>query len=139
MMSDAYARSSEHLIGKYFKCREFDCPCVYCDTTLIHEDLVKGLDKMREMLSRPIYITSGYRCDRYQHNLRVRGYETARGISTHQLGYAADISTGEDTGLYLEEIARKCGFRAVGVGPKWVHVDTRSDKDRAWSYQTRTI
>lgn len=130
-----YPKGSEKPAGEHFKAYEFDCPCEHCYYTLIDEILVSFLDALRRIVDTPIKITSGYRCDRYQYNLSLRGYETAKGISTHQVGKAADIQVKGYSGVALESPARSAGFRAVGVGSNFVHVDTRGDKDRAWTYR----
>ncbi len=129
-----YTKGSSARVGRHFKAHEFDCPCTHCEGTSIDPELVKLLDKLRDALRSPIQITSAYRCDWYQSDLKRRGYETAKGLSTHQMGQAADLLSGSLTGAELEAAARKVGFRAVGVGKKFVHVDMRSDKDRRWKY-----
>lgn len=132
----SYRKGVDTQVGKYFLAKEFDCPCDHCFETKIDPELVKLLDKLREKIG-PLRIGPGrgYRCDRYQMNLKMRGFETAKGISTHQYGQAADVSSGKHTGEELAEAARAVGFRAVGVGHYFVHVDMRSDKDRAWRYR----
>lgn len=132
----SYPKGSEVQVGKYFKARDFDCPCDYCGDTYVDPELVAKLDAMRDLRGRPLFVHhgGGYRCDRYQQDLKARGYQTAVGLSTHQVGRAADVSDESSTGQTLEELARKAGFRAVGVGLKWIHVDCRDDKDRRWTY-----
>jgi uncharacterized protein YcbK (DUF882 family) len=129
-----YQKGSDEQITKDFKAREFDCPCDHCSQTFIDDELVLKLQEMRDMLAFPIKITSGYRCDHHQEELREMGFETARGRSEHQEGKAADIKTGHHLGVELEEAARAVGFKAVGVGKAWVHVDLRDDKERRWTY-----
>ncbi len=89
---------------------------------------------MREALRKPLAITSGYRCHAYQQELKARGYETAVGVSQHELGRAADLVCPDLTGEELARTARACGFKAVGTGRKFIHVDLRADKERAWNY-----
>ena len=133
-----FKKGSQAQVGRHFRAYEFDCPCPHCDETKIDLDGVKLLDRTRELLDAPVQITSGYRCDRYQQELKLRGYETAKGLSTHQVGKGWDLTTGKHTGLEIEKAARKAGFRAVGVGRTFAHVDTRSDKDRRWGYSVRS-
>jgi uncharacterized protein YcbK (DUF882 family) len=134
LTSDRFKKGLDKAIGEHFLAREFDCPCEHCDYTLIDEKLVRRLDLLRKALGVAIQITSAFRCDHYQAALAKRGYETAKGLSTHQLGKAVDICVKGYSGVSLEKPARAVGFRAVGVGSNFVHLDTRSDKDRAWTY-----
>jgi uncharacterized protein YcbK (DUF882 family) len=128
-----YPKGSNEQLCAGFKAYEFDCPCDYCKETPIDDELVLRLQELRELLGFPIKITSGYRCERYQNELKARGYETAKGISQHQLGKAADIKTGHHTGKELEAAARKVGFLAVGVGKEFIHVDLRPEH-HSWAY-----
>lgn len=121
-------------LSKYFKKDEFKCPCGSCKDFEIDLELLEKLDKMRELVGGPLKVTSGYRCAAYQEQLRLRGYETAAGVSQHELGRAADVTNGVTPGYELEALARQAGFRAVGVGKLFVHLDLRDDKDRRWTY-----
>ena len=131
-----YKKGTDTQLSTHFTSREFDCPCSDCTKTLIDKELVSHLEAVRTSLGSVLHITSGYRCSSYQAQLKLRGYETASGISQHTLGKAADVSNGVMTGMELEGYARKVGFRAVGVGNHWIHVDMRSDKDRRWAYKS---
>lgn len=127
-------------LSKHFNVREFQCPCDYedCKETKIDQDLIAKLEKMREEAG-PLRINSGFRCQHYQDELRARGYETSAGISQHTLGRASDVMRADEgsVGLELEKIARKAGFKAVGVGSSFIHVDLRDDKERRWEYKAR--
>ena len=72
----------------------------------------------------------------FAHQLAIKdsGIQTAVGISTHELAEAVDIRTGKHTGEELAEVARKCGIKALGIAPTWLHLDLRSDKEREWRY-----
>lgn len=128
-----YPKGSEERLSSGFKAYEMDCPCSRCHETPIDDELILRLQELRELLGFPVKITSGYRCEAHQADLREQGCETAVGISQHQLGKAADIKTGHHTGIELEIAARKVGFVAVGVGKEFIHVDTRPNH-RAWVY-----
>jgi zinc D-Ala-D-Ala carboxypeptidase len=129
-----YPKNSSFRLSEHFTAREFDCPCKdpKCTETFVSQELVDKLEKLRK-LTGPLTVTSGYRCRYYQEDLERRGYETAKN-SQHLLGKAADVTTKKMGGAALEGIARMCGFKAVGVGKTFIHVDLRSDKDRVWSY-----
>jgi uncharacterized protein YcbK (DUF882 family) len=118
-----------------FSTFEFDCPCPDCKVTTITDELPGKLQAMRDILGCQLRVTSGYRCANYQEQLRLRGFETAKGISQHELGNAADLSNGVTPGVELEDAARQAGFVSVGVGKQWVHVDLRPGY-RRWTYKT---
>ncbi len=132
MSTLAYPRGSKRSLSENFTAEEFDCHCGKCKETLISDDLVIRLETLRRGLGCPVVISSGYRCHAMQENLRSAGYETSTGISTHEKGMAADIFTGHHSGAELEMAARASGFEAVGVGPDWIHVDTRGF--HSWTY-----
>lgn len=133
-MVHSYPKDSDESLTKDFKAREFDCPCDHCHETLIDDELVLKLQELRELLAFPIKITSGYRCEHHQEELREMGFETAVGKSQHELGKAADVKTGHHLGIEIEEAARSAGFKAVGVGRSFIHADLRDDKNRRWKY-----
>jgi uncharacterized protein YcbK (DUF882 family) len=133
-MVHSYPKHSDESLSKDFKVSEFACPCDHCEETLIDDELVLRLQELREALGFPLKITSGYRCEHHQEELREMGFETAVGKSQHELGRAADVKTGHHLGIEIEEAARSVGFKAVGVGKAWAHVDLRDDRDRRWKY-----
>jgi uncharacterized protein YcbK (DUF882 family) len=134
-----YKKKEGRKLSDHFISDEWDCPCDKCVFTLIDLTLVERLEQVRALLSAPIRINSGYRCASYQAELKARGYETAVGTSQHELGKAADImADGSDVpGGTLETLSRQAGFKAVGVGHNWCHVDLRDDKERRWEYVKR--
>jgi len=135
MSVQTYQKHQGTALSPYFTSSEFDCPCSHCSTTLIDSALADKLYLLRQAIKAPIKIGSGYRCSWYQADLRARGFETAAGVSQHELGKAVDFSSAGKTGQELETFARSVGFRAVGVASTWVHVDLREDKDRRWTYK----
>lgn len=136
MAVKTYPKKSGVRLSDHFTSSEFDCPCSNCDETQIADELLQKLGRMREKLGEPLRINSGYRCRAYQSELKARGYETAAGVSQHELGNAADImaSDSETPGTVLEVLAQNAGFKAIGVGHAWIHVDLRDDKNRRWTY-----
>lgn len=133
-----FPKGSCEQVSEHFQALEFDCPCsnLECRETVVDEDHLARLEKMRAILGVPLHVSlgGGCRCHRYQDELRARGHETSFKISTHEQAIASDVSTGHHSGLELEGAARQAGFRAVGVGFAWVHVDGRRDGDRRWLY-----
>lgn len=123
----------------HFALKEFECPCRHdsCVTQLIQAELLFSLEQVRVEYGKPIRITSGYRCAAYQADLKARGYETAKGRSPHEDGAGADIQPVDMLEVaLLEQIVLKY-FKAVGTGRTFLHVDTRADKVRRWSYILR--
>lgn len=131
-----YPKDSPIQVAENFQAKDFDCPCKHCRETLVDLKLIEQLQYMRELLGIPLVVTSGYRCQAHQDELAAQGYETAKN-SMHLVGGAADVRTGKHSGVGLERAARKAGFRAVGVGGSWAHVDVRDGKDRRWIYSKR--
>ncbi len=134
-MTQRYPKDDTTQLSPHFNVSEFRCPCSSCTETLVDSDLITKLEKMREKTGK-LGITSGYRCEAYQSELRLRGFETAKGTSQHTLGKACDITNGVMSGAELESLAREAGFEAVGVGRTWVHVDLRAGPLR-WFYAKR--
>ena len=90
-----------------------------------------ALETIRTDLEQPITISSGYRCEQYQQQLRASGYETAQGVSQHELGNAADMRASSMGELLL---LCKRYFLSVGAARNFIHVDIRTDKPRLWAY-----
>lgn len=128
-----FRRGENPQLSRNFTGREFECPCGLCEIQRVSSELVERLQVIRDAVDAPIIVTSGYRCKEYQELLRKRGYETATGTSTHELGQAADIviaGTKSRFVWYAEML-----FKAIGDGGNWMHVDLRRDKVRRWGYQ----
>ncbi len=114
---------------KHFKPEEFNCPC--CGKNNINMDLVRTLDRAREIAGVPFIITSGYRCDR--HNAEVGGKQN----SSHLSGYAVDIkSTDSKTRYLIIKALLAVGFTRIGVAKDFIHADKDSEKpqDVVWVY-----
>lgn len=123
-------------LSPHFNSREFVCNCG-CIESKISKDLVAKLERVRFKYGHGLIITSAYRCPDYQARLKRMGYETAVGVSTHELGQAVDLrpaAYGDFAALLpiLEE-----EFQAIGVAKTFYHVDLRADKKRRWSYVKR--
>jgi hypothetical protein len=108
-----------------FSLREFHCGCQNgdCYSTLLHPRLLDTLQTLRDVLARPVVITSGYRCR--SHNDRTGG----RPRSFHLRGMAADIAC---SGLARIEELLEAARRIPGVGglgsypgKGYVHLDIR--------------
>lgn len=128
MMIKTYTKKQKTQLSTNFVSTEFDCHgsgC--CPTTLIDDQLVVYLQKIRDHFGKPITITSGYRCE--THNRRVGG---ATG-SYHSKGQAADIVVQGITPREVAKYAESIGILGIGLYETskdgyFVHVDTRTKK-----------
>jgi uncharacterized protein YcbK (DUF882 family) len=119
-------------ISKNFNRIEFACKGKNCcdHSAAVHPDLIDALQALRDLIGKPLSITSGFRCNR--HNKNVGGAEH----SFHTLGMAADVSCpGGPTPNELAELAESIPlFRNGGIGvyPSWVHLDVRKSGQARW-------
>lgn len=122
-------------VNKYFKFNEFDCHCKNesCKEQQISKDLVDKLYDIRENLGQYLKITSGFRCKEYQDLLRLKGFETSKGTSQHELGRAADVSTKPTSHERLFKLCKE-KFKALGKANTFIHVDLR-DLNIYWEYK----
>ena len=128
MAVKTYTKGTATKLSTNFKSTEFDCHgsgC--CSKTLIDDKLVEYLQKIRDHFSKPVNISSAYRCA--THNKNVGGATGSR----HMKGQAADIYI---TGVKPAEIAKyaeSIGILGIGLyetdkDGHFVHVDTRTTK-----------
>jgi uncharacterized protein YcbK (DUF882 family) len=119
-------------LSKNFNSKEFESPDKE-GIQVISAVLVRRLEILRKAIGRPIVITSGFRSRAYQEDLKARGYQTAKGISSHERGIAVDIKKDYEHDPLLECECLNL-FPAVGVAKGFIHVDLRDDKQRFWRY-----
>lgn len=123
-----YQKGSKVKLSNSFYSSEFDCHgsgC--CSQTLINEQLIEYLQKIRDHFNSPITITSAYRCD--LHNSRVGGAKRSR----HCAGDAADIVVANHTPAEVARYAESIGIKGIGLYETasdgyFVHIDTRTTK-----------
>lgn len=107
--------------SKYFKKGEFKCECRgrYCNgyPVPINPKLVWILEELRKYYGKPITITSGIRCQRYNDSLRGSVPN-----SVHRLGGAADFYIPGVTTSWAgrEAVKRKC----YALGAKYCYHGT---------------
>jgi len=94
------------------------------DIVIVHPALLIGLQALRDVIGKPIRITSGYRSP--EHNISMGGATN----SLHTLGLAADIVVAGVTPIHIASIARDLGFGGVKAYPTFTHVDV--GKIRTW-------
>ena len=121
---------------KYFKHHEFDSPDQPGSGEYMEAEFLQRLDVARDIAGFPFIITSGFRTVEHQRNLAQRGYKTSKN-SSHLLGIAADIHCDDSRKRYLMiEAFLDAGFRRIGVGSTFIHVDSDEEKaqDVIWTY-----
>lgn len=133
-----YKKGKREQVSDHFWSTDFDCPCKQpdCRVTSISVSLIDKLETLRSLAGQPVTVDKGggCRCEWYEKDLGSRGMRIAKKLSQHILGKAADISIPGLSGAEIESLARRVGFRAVGVAKNWAHVDERDDEDRRWIY-----
>lgn len=113
----------------FFEEHEFECSC--CERVVVSRELVLMLDLARELAETAFVITSGYRCKK--HNQDVGGVKN----SSHLKGLAVDIAVPDNvTRLKILRGLIIAGFRRIGIGKDFIHVDIDSTKpNNIWLYE----
>jgi len=118
-------------LSSHFVTTEFECAGSKSgDLQCISQDLVQRLQNVRNALKMPLSITSAYRTAEYQLYLQTLGYKTSPN-SQHLLGNAVDVTCRDMDKLML---ICECYFKSIGIAKSFLHLDTRDDKIRRWSY-----
>jgi len=107
--------------AKNFKYSEIMCPCGCGKGRPINPRLIYLLQRLRDLIDRPIYISGGggIRCKKY--NKQIKGYVD----SPHLTGKAVDIHAKNMDIITLAKEARDIGFTRVGLYPHnhFIHID----------------
>jgi len=95
---------------------------------MLHPLLLEKLEKLRKIIERPVYITSGYRCPGYNH--QIGGVTN----SYHRIGLAADIKVKDINLIELLGCAEEIDFTGIGFYEKknFLHLDVRPTKGSRW-------
>ena len=101
-----------------FSVYEFGCGCG-CGYDDISPKLVDKLQSLRDLVGKPIIVTSGCRCHAY--NRHIRGVIN----SPHLEGLAADIQVKGMTPLTLAVLADRIYYIRIGIYPKHLHIDIK--------------
>lgn len=113
---------------------EMRCHCG-CGKADMDAAFMEKLQALRDVLRRPLVITSGYRCAAYN--------RAVHGGTAHPLGKAADISTSRGGAFNLTKEAMALGFTGIGWQQhgdnRFVHIDTLTVRETdirpaVWSY-----
>lgn len=106
------------------------CPC--CGDRGMIDSFLDDLSALRHDFGRPMIVSSGYRCRRYNES---KGY-----TQTHATGKAVDIKITNPNAHELTRLAFKHGFKGIGwqqKGPRdkrFIHLDKARTTPVIWSY-----
>ena len=112
-------------LSKNFSKLEIMCPCS-CGADKINPVLIEKLQKVRNIIGRPIIITSGVRCEFYNASIKV-SMNSSHIPDEHGIGNAVDIACTTSKDRYeLVEVAQKF-FKRIGIAGdqkgNFVHLD----------------
>ena len=125
-------------LSKNFSKLEVMCPCS-CGADKISSVLIEKLQKVRNIIGRPIIITSGVRCE--FDNASIKASMNSSHIpDDHGIGHAVDIACLNSKDRYeLVEVAQKF-FKRIGISGGqyggFVHLDVDRSKiqEVMWVY-----
>lgn len=120
-------RINDIKVSKDFKLYEFECHDGSHEVK-VDPELVDRLQKLRDLVKKPIKINSGYRTPEY--NKQIGGV----GGSQHIEGKACDIVIKGYTPEQVKTLAKKVGFRGLGLYDDFTHVDVRATASE-WDYR----
>lgn len=121
---------------RYFNYTEFDSPDELGSGRQMSEKILDMLDLAREKFDKPIKITSGFRTEAYNQDLKARGYK-ASSKSSHLKGLAVDIHCNNSKDRFeLVDILLDVGFNRIGIANTFIHADIDEDKPShvIWTY-----
>lgn len=125
-------------VTKNFKYKEFQCKNGNKNVTM-DMNLIYKLQELRDILNKPIIITSAYRSLNY--NRKIYNYEKDNkgnykgDNSQHIKGKAVDIKVSGLTPLEIGAYGQALGFNGIGIYNTFTHLDTRSYKARWGNYK----
>jgi hypothetical protein len=124
MSVNTYTRGQKQQLTEHFNISEFHCKGAKCGCTeTLHDPALSAyLQQIREHFDKPLYITSGFRCEK--HNQAVGGVVG----SLHAKGMAADIVIQGVKPLEIAQYAEQIGVKGIGLYDQFVHIDTRENK-----------
>jgi len=125
-------------LSKNFSSLEVMCPCG-CGANKISSVLIEKLQKVRNIIGRPIVITSGVRCEFYNASIKA-SMNSSHIPDEHGIGNAVDIACTNSKDRYeLVEVAQKF-FNRIGISGgsygRFVHLDVDREKvqEVMWLY-----
>ena len=100
-------------LSKNFSKLEVQCPCG-CGANKISSVLIEKLQKVRNIIGRPIIITSGVRCEFYNTSIKA-SMNSSHIPDDYGIGHAVDIACLNSKDRYeLVEVAQKF-FKRIGI------------------------
>lgn len=111
----------------HFSRSEFDCNCG-CGLNNISDDLLIKLDVARGILEAPIYVISGCRCPKHNHD------SGGSNTSSHLSGLAADLTS--ESMWNLRTALEEAGIKRIGIMVASIHGDIDPNKPAPvlWGY-----
>jgi len=126
-------------LSKNFSRLEVQCPCG-CGANKISSVLIEKLQKVRNIIGRPIVITSGVRCEFYNASLKNSSMNSSHIPDSYGMGNAVDIACTTSKYRYeLIQVAQKF-FNRIGIScgqyGGFVHLDVDRSKvqEVMWLY-----
>ena len=112
----------------YFPEEEFKS--VGCKKSNMSVKLLLMLNRVREYVGFPLILTSAYRSPAAEKSCGRSG------TSSHTKGLAIDIYCIDGASrLAIVQAAFAIGFRRIGIGPDFIHLDIDSTKPNSmWTY-----
>ena len=125
-------------LSKNFSKLEVQCPCG-CGADKINPVLIEKLQKARNIIGKPIIITSGVRCEFYNASIKA-SMNSSHNPDGYGIGHAVDIACLNSKDRYeLVELAQKF-FKRIGISGGsyggFVHLDVDRSKlqEVMWLY-----
>lgn len=115
---------------RYFTEEEFTKAKPSCSLRDMHPSLMDRLDEARHIAGVPFIVNSAYRSIQYD----IQKGRT--GSSSHCKGLAIDLACSSSFNrLQIIDALLRVGFRRIGIGKTFIHVDYDSSKNAAiWLY-----
>jgi len=112
---------------KNFSKDELKCSC--CGEYGVQQWALDKLQVIREEFSKPMKVTSSYRCEKHPNE------RTKQNPGTHNQGIAFDIYVADAASRYdIVSLGIKHGASGIGVANNFVHLDFRDTKRVVWLY-----
>ncbi|GAL26779.1 hypothetical protein JCM19239_5280 [Vibrio variabilis] len=104
------------------------CTCG-CGQYHVKQHALDQLQQVRDVLNRPLTVTSGYRCERHPE-------ERCKPVpGQHNKGVAFDVAIVGGAQRYeVIKAGLQCGATGIGVAKTFVHLDWRDGVPMAWEY-----
>ena len=114
------------VVDNYFTDAEMKCKC--CGKIEMDPEFMGRLNTARAYADFPFSITSGYRCER--HNRDVKSTS-----NNHVVGKAADIlCQGSVKRFDMIDAMMRAGMLGIGCGMGFIHCDINRKERMFWTY-----